>query len=122
MVNNPRFPHKVEIYRMALDEYGNPYVNPNTGEEEPMMVYSSECGLRDMVRGKDIDANVIKADYKLALPYNKDVDVPIIYTRDEVKFTHALNGQVILGEVEDFKAYNLGMNIWFQSNSNKHGE
>lgn len=107
---------------MVLDEDGYPYVNPETGEEEPRLIYESECGLRDMVRGKDIDANTIKSDYKLALPYKEGIDVPILLMRDEVRFTHSVNGQVIIGELEDFKAYNFGMNIWFQNNGNAHGQ
>lgn len=122
MLDNPRFPHKVQVYRMFLDEYGNPYVNPTTGEEEPKLIYESICGQRQMIRGKDVDAVVIKSGYLLSLPYLEDVEVPDLLLKDEVRFYHSKIKRTIIGGIEDFKASNFGMNIWFQSNSNSHGE
>lgn len=121
---NPRFPHYVKVYRNKTDEDGNPWVNPNTGEEEQELVYESECGLRDLVRGKDVDANILKSDFKLAMPYKENEKAPIILVMDLIEFTHSYTGQVVRGEVEDFKVWNpmFGMNIWFQSNMNKHGK
>ena len=120
---NPRFPHTVKVFREKRNEDGTIYTNPETGDTEIEIIYESECGLRDLVRGKDVDAHIIKSDYKLSLPYLEGVQIPTILTRDFVEFSHSYTGQIISGEVEDFKAWNpmFGMNIWFQSNLNKHG-
>lgn len=117
--DNPRFPHSVKIFRNS-DEYDE------RGNTLRVLLYESVCGLRDLVRGKDVDANVLKSDYKLSLPYTYtqgEAQTPDIRMKDLVEFTHSYTKQVIKGEVEDFKALNLifGMNIWFESNKNKYG-
>lgn len=114
---NPRFPHIVKILRVARDENDKEIYDEETGETQLEVILESECGLRDLVRGTDVDIDVLKADYKLALPRT-----PIIVRfRDQVVFTHSYTGEVIRGEVEAYKTFNLGTNIWFQSNGNKHG-
>ena len=116
-VINPRFPHTVKILRVDRDEDGNEIYDEETGETLTKVVLESECGLRDLVRGTDVDIEVLKADYKLALPRT-----PIVVKfRDQVVFTHSYTGEKIEGEVEAYKTFNLGTNIWFQSNGNKHG-
>lgn len=103
-INNPRFPHKVEILKEDIDQ--------NTGDSTPKIVFESECGLRDMVRGIDTEADVLKADYKLAIPKTSY----LIKRLDLVRFTHSFTGEVIEGKVEAYRAFNLGCNIWVQSN------
>lgn len=114
MVNNPRFPHYVAVLRALTDEYGTPMTDPLTGEELSEVVFESVCGLRDMVRGLDIDAEVIKADYKLALPKH----IFIIRKGDYVIFRNNTNGEIKEGRVEESKVFNLGANIWFNQNGN----
>lgn len=114
MVNNPRFPHHVSVKRALKDENGTPAVNPETGEEIFEEIFESECGLRDMVRGLDIDKEVVKADYKLSLPKHNF----IIKKGDYVTFTNHTNGEVKEGKVEEAKVFNLGANIWFNENGN----
>lgn len=103
-INNPRFPHKVQIYKEDID--------PVTGDSTPKIVFESECGLRDMVRGIDTEADVLKADYKLSIPKTSF----LINRLDLVRFTHSSTGEVIEGKVEAYRAFNLGCNIWVQSN------
>lgn len=107
-MENPRFPHKVEIFR----SYGNTDVN--TGEELFDKVFESSCGLRDMVRGTDTEIKVLQADYKLSLPRTS---FEVLF-RDQVEFTHGFTGEVIKGRVEAYKTWNWGTNIWFQSGGN----
>lgn len=105
-VNNPRFPHKVEILKEIINE--------DTGDPIHSVVFESECGLRDMVRGIDTEADVLSADYKLAIPKTNY----LIKRLDIVRFTHSSTGEIITGKVEAYRAFNLGCNIWFQSNGN----
>ena len=112
-VDNPQFPHYVKILRSDDGRY-----DEDTGEELFEVVFESKCGLRDMVRGTDVEIEVLKADYKLALPKHSFK----IEFRDTVEFTNSYTGEVIRGEVESSKVWNFGANIWFQSNGNKHGE
>ncbi len=72
-INNPRFPHYVVIERALQDIYGSPVTDEETGEEIFETVFESVCGLRDMVRGLDIDKEVVKADYKLSLPKHTSI-------------------------------------------------
>lgn len=104
--DNPRFPHKVQIYKEDID--------PVTGDSTPKIVFESECGLRDMVRGIDTEADVLKADYKLSIPKTSY----LINRLDLVRFIHSSTGEVIEGKVEAYRAFNLGCNIWIQSNGN----
>ena len=105
-LDNPRFPHKVQIYKEDIDI--------NTGDPIQRVVFESECGLRDMVRGVDINADVIDADYKLALPRT-----PFIFDkRDTLLFTNNYTGEIIKGLISDAKTFNLGTNIWFKWNGN----
>jgi len=103
-VDNPRFPHKVQIYKEDID--------PVTGDSTPKIVFESECGLRDMVRGIDTEADVLKADYKLSIPKTSY----LINRLDLVRFIHSFTGEIIEGKVEAYRAFNLGCNIWVQSN------
>lgn len=105
-INNPRFPHKVQIYKE--------YIDPVTGDSTPKIVFESECGLRDMVRGIDTEADVLKADYKLSIPKTSF----LINRLDLVRFIHSTTGEIIEGKVEAYRAFNLGCNIWVQSNGN----
>lgn len=114
MVENPRFPHYVEIKRAKRDNEGRPIVDETTGEEIFETVFESVCGLRDMVRGWDIDAEVLKADYKLALPKHNF----IIRKGDSLVFTNTHLNEVKYGRVEESKVFNLGANIWFNENGN----
>lgn len=114
---NERFPHHVKVFRSKKDENGVDVYDKETGGQMLEPVFESECGLRDMVRGTDVDLDVIKADYKLAIPRTRF----IIKVRDVVEFTHSYTGEVIRGDVESYKCWNLGANIWFQSNGNKYG-
>lgn len=111
--NNPRFPHKVEILRVEYDQYGESIKDEN-GNEILKVVFESECGLRDMVRGTDTEIEVLQADYKLALPKTTF----IVNFRDTIRFTHSYTGEIIMGRVEAYKTFNLGTNIWFQSGGN----
>lgn len=110
---NPRFPHTLIVRRAKTDDYGRPMTD-ETGDELFEVVLESVCGLRDMVRGLDIDADVVKADYKLALPKHSCV----IRKGDLVRFTHSHTGEVKEGRVEESKVFNLGANIWFNENGN----
>lgn len=114
MVNNPRFPHYMVIQRAKTDQYGSPITDTETGEEIFEKVFESECGLRDMVRGLDIDSEVVKADYKLALPKHTF----IIKKGDFITFTNNTNGEIKQGKVEEAKVFNLGANVWFNENGN----
>ncbi|PXV62375.1 hypothetical protein CLV62_12064 [Dysgonomonas alginatilytica] len=111
---NPRFPHQMSVKRALKDEYGTPLTDLVTGEEIFEPVFESICGLRDMVRGLDIDAEVIKADYKLSLPKHTF----IIRKGDYVTFTNNTNGEVKEGKIEEAKVFNLGANVWFNENGN----
>ena len=113
-MNNPRFPHDVKIFRARTDFSGTPLIDTQTGEEIFECVFESECGLRDMVRGWDIDTEVLKADYKLALPKHSF----IIKKGDYLEFTNSITGEVKKGRVEESKIFNLGANIWFNENGN----
>lgn len=113
MVDNPRFPHRLEIYRADRDENGTPKTDEE-GNEISLKVFESECGLRDMVRGLDIDSDVVKADYKLSLPKHSF----IILKGDYIKFYNSINNQVKEGKIEEAKVFNLGANIWFNENGN----
>lgn len=112
-IDNPRFPHKVEVLRVEYDQYGESVKDEN-GDEILNVVFKSECGLRDMVRGTDTEIEVLQADYKLALPRTSF----IVDFRDSVRFTHSYTGEVITGRVEAYKTFNFGTNIWFQSGGN----
>ncbi|PXV66867.1 hypothetical protein CLV62_104128 [Dysgonomonas alginatilytica] len=114
MVDNPRFPHYVKIFRAKTDTNGTPVIDPATGEELFESVFGSQCGMRDMVRGWDIDVEVVKADYKLALPKHNI----IIKKGDYLEFTNSITGEVKKGRVEESKIFNLGANIWFNENGN----
>lgn len=114
--NNPRFPHKVEILRVEYDQY-NESIKDENGNEILSVVFESECGMRELVRGMDVEVKVIKSDYKLALPKHSF----IINTRDSARLTNAYTGEVIMGDVEISKVWNFGANIWFERNYNKHG-
>lgn len=114
MLTNPRFPHYVKVLRAVTDENGRPVTDEQTAEEITETVFESECGLRDMVRGLDIDSEVVKADYKLSLPKHSF----IINKGDYVIFTNSINNQVKEGKVEEAKVFNLGANIWFNENGN----
>lgn len=103
-IDNPRFPHKVQIYKEDIDL--------DTGDPIQRVVFESECGLRDMVRGIDTEVDVLKADYKLAIPKTSY----LIKRLDPVRFIHSSTGEVIEGKVEAYRAFNLGCNIWVQSN------
>lgn len=105
-VDNPRFPHIVEILEESIDQ--------DTGDPILKVIFSSKCGLRDMVRGIDTEIKVLKADYKLAIPKTNY----LINRLDLVRFTHSNTGEIIEGKVEAYRAFNLGCNIWFQSNGN----
>lgn len=105
-VDNPRFPHLVEILEENIDQ--------DTGDPIQNVIFSSKCGLRDMVRGIDTEIKVLKADYKLAIPKTDY----LISRLDLVRFTHSSTGEIIEGKVEAYRAFNLGCNIWFQSNGN----
>ena len=112
-INNPRFPHMVEVLRVEYDQYGESVKDEN-GDEILNVVFQSECGLRDMVRGTDTEVEVLQADYKLALPRTQFV----VNFRDTVLFTHSYTGEMIKGRVEAYKTFNFGTNIWFQSGGN----
>lgn len=114
VTDNPRFPHHVAIRRAVTDQNGTPVTDTHTGEEIFETVFESECGLRDMVRGWDIDAEVLKADYKLSLPKHNFM----IKKGDYVVFTNNHLGEVKYGRVEESKVFNLGANIWFNENGN----
>ncbi len=112
-IDNPRFPHKVEILRAEYDQHGSTIKDEN-GDEILNKVFESECGLRDLTRSVDPNAEVIDADYKLALPRT-----PFIFDkRDTLLFTHSYTGEVIKGIISDAKTFNLGTNIWFKWNGN----
>jgi len=114
VTDNPRFPHYVIIKRAKTDENGTPITDQDTGEEIFETVFASECGLRDMVRGWDIDVEVLKADYKLSLPKHNC----IIKKGDYLEFTDNILNYVKYGRVEESKVFNLGANIWFNENGN----
>ncbi len=111
---NLRFPHYLEIRRAVTDENGTPVTDAETGEELFTTVFESVCGLRDMVRNFDVDKDVVKADYKLALPKHTF----IIKKGDYITFLNTINGEVKQGRVEEAKVYNMGANIWFNENGN----
>lgn len=114
---NPRFPHTVQIIRSKYNDDGSIAVDTETGEELVEVVFEARCGLRDMVRGVDAEIEVLKADYKIALERT-----PFMFKfKDTIIFTHSYTGEVIKGEIESHKTFNLGCNIWFQSNGNKNG-
>lgn len=114
--DNTRFPHKLEIKRGLVDDNNNPVTDEN-GDEVFSIVFESECAIRgDMLRGIDIDAKVIKSDYKLALPKHSF----IIRTGDNITLFNSHTGEKVTGEVELHRVWNLGANIWFQSNGNKN--
>lgn len=113
-MDNPRFPHHVEIKRALRDSNGTPMTDPETGDEIFEVVFESKCGLRDMVRGLDIDREVVKADYKLSLPKH----TTIIRKGDLVTFSNSTTQEVKTGKVEESKIFNLGANIWFNENGN----
>lgn len=115
-LDNPRFPHKVEILRVEYDEYGESVKDEN-GDEILKVVFESECGFRDLVRAVDVDVKVIKSDYKVSLPKHSFQINPL----DTIIVYHAYTDEVIIGDVEISKVCNLGANIWFQRNYNKHG-
>ena len=112
-VDNPQFPHYVKVLRPIKGEY-----DEETGEDKFDVVFESKCGLRDMVRGTDVDIEVLKADYKLSLPKHSFK----VEFRDTVEFTNTYTNEIVRGEVEASKVWNFGANIWFQTNGNKHGE
>ena len=158
MIDNPRFPHTVEIYRASTIKYYNggvadvssfPYdINsnsadlPNTtpsllggdvddivtngepvldsegneisiidedGNEVLVPIFTSVCGLRTVNKYADINAKVIEADYKLALPSHTF----IIKIGDTLKFTNGINGQIINGTVKEGQPTNFGYNLYF---------
>lgn len=83
-----------------LDEDGNEVFSP---------IFSSKCGMRTINKYADVNAKVIEADYKLALPSHTF----IIKIGDSLKFTNGINGDVILGTVREAQAFNMGCNVWF---------
>lgn len=113
MVDNPRFPHYVVVSRQKVNSNGE-YEYDSDGDPIFEKVLESECGMRDMVRGIDVEVEVFKEDYKLALPKQGIV----IKKRDNILFTNSYTGEVIDGLVEGSKTWNFGTNIWFQSNGN----
>lgn len=106
-MNNPRFPHRVEIIR-AQGMDGEPILD-SEGNEMPAIVFSSECGLRTVNKYADVNAKLIEADYKLALPSHTF----IIKIGDSLRFTNSINSQVIYGEVKESQVFNIGANLWF---------
>ena len=113
-VVNPRYPHLMWVSQSLKDENGTPVIDEETGEEIFQTVFMSNCGLRDMVRGLDIDAEVVKADYKLSLPKHDFV----IRKGDYITFLNNHTGEEKHGKVEESKIFNLGANVWFNENGN----
>ena len=106
-MDNTRFSHTVEILR-AQNSDGEPILDEN-GNEVSATVFSSKCGIREVNRYANINAKVIEADYKLALPSH----IFIVKIGDSLKFTNGINGQIIYGTVKEAQAFNLGCNVWF---------
>ena len=107
MVNNPRFTHRLEIFRSRKTENGEPELDEQNNEIFDK-IFESECGLRSKDGNVNVNAEVIKADYKLALPKHSQ----IIKKTDRIVFTNGINGEIITGTVKDSKVFNMGANIW----------
>lgn len=105
-VDNPRFPHKVQIYKEDID--------PITGDPVYNVVFESECGYRKMDRVVNIETDSLRSFYKLSIPLN---DYPI-NKLDNVIFYHNYTKQIIKGKVVEYNPYNLGCEILMQSNGN----
>lgn len=91
---NPRFPHKLKVWRGVLDEFGEPVVDPNTGNPRLVIVPLSVVqmidgdpqvdangsliidevveeiafGYRTETRNTQIAGDVATSDFKLATP------------------------------------------------------
>ena len=107
MIENTRFPHTVEIYR-ASSLNDEPVFDENGNEVTPI-VFTSVCGLRTVNKYADINAKVVEADYKLALPSHTFV----IKIGDTLKFINGVNGQIINGTVKEGQPTNFGYNLYF---------
>lgn len=113
MVSNPRFPHRLKVFRERLDEKGNPILDE---EANPILdvIFESECG--DRSDGKDTAwyGEVVKADFKLSLPKHNTV----IHRTDYIEFINGIINEVVKGQVVKSKVNNMGANIWFNQITN----
>lgn len=109
-IDNPRFPHRVKIYRPVKGEDGN--VSDKDGiPYPPELVFESECGYREKHKSRTT-GQVIVADILLGLPIHKVLLLP----GDIVEMTDYQ--RTYRGTLVDSKVYNMGANIWFNETKN----
>lgn len=113
-MNNPRYPHRVRIYRTTMDL--------TTKDQNPVEVEVLNSVCRNYKDEKSYyRKSVLVSDYMLAIPvYNVTTDAQtavteagkvLILTGDFVEVTHG--NRLIKGRVVDALENNLGLNVWY---------
>lgn len=105
MVDNPRFPHDIRVFRAAKDEFGNVILDEN-GEPAYTLILESKCGIRTQSGNIRNTKDAIEAEYKFALPRHT-VD---IQEGDMCEVTHYTSEMRLV--VTKATTYNFGSNIW----------
>ena len=111
MVNNPRFPHTLRIYRSKLSADDTVLTDDAGIPLPPEHIYTSQCGYREPGKPR-VSGDVIIADYKLALP-KASVD---IFPGDIIEVSDYM--RTIDGVVVKSMTFNMGTNIWFNEIKN----
>jgi len=102
---NPRFPHSMVVKRVSVDADGVP-VTDSEGNTIEETVLSSFFGYRTQAMNTSSAGDVIKADYKLALPKT----LADVRSNDKIYITDYTRSFV--ATVLKFNTFNLGSNIW----------
>lgn len=105
MVDNPRFPHDIKVFRALKDKFGNVAFDDN-GEPAYTQILDSKCGIRTQSGNIRITKDVIEADYKLSLPRHT-IDIQ----EGDICEVNTYTSKMRLSVVKSF-TYNLGSNIW----------
>jgi hypothetical protein len=101
-INNPRFPHTCAIYRLVG------VTNLNDGEKS--VLYEGECRKESSTNLRTFKTNnVIKADYRVALPIKGKCDIKAGDFVDVTDFSGAYTGCLIA----EVYPSNLGTSIYF---------
>lgn len=102
---NPRFPHLLVVKRASVDADGVP-ITDSDGNIVEETVLESYFGYRTQTMNTSSSGDVIKADYKLALPRT----TVNIMANDKIYITDYTRSFV--ATVLKFNTFNLGSNIW----------
>lgn len=105
MVDNPRHPHLLKIFRYQLAGDGDIATDNDGVPLNPNVIYSGKCGYREQGKPK-VPGEVIVSDYKLSLP-KIGVNIMPGDVAEVSDYARTFRGQVVKSLV-----YNMGTTIW----------